>query len=276
MKIKSIKSIILAAAVSAGSLVYGGNVFLTGHDVLLHGGQSGYDGVVLEYLRDGEGTKATYDVLYITSGGTSSGLASVIAEGYSVTTISHAAFGADPATALAGADVMVLPWIFDGGAPGSAAVVSAAAEIETFFNAGGDIWANSSFTTTTYYDFLPPSAAAAGPSISGSSGFVPTAAGAAIGLTSAMVNGRPTHNKFDSFDPAFTVMETRPLSGGGEEVIAIGLKGGTIVTTSSGGTSIVVTTGTTTSGPGVPDSGSSTLLLLLGVSAIAALRRFTK
>jgi len=270
MKIRSFKSLILAGAVAAGSLAYGQNIYLTGHDVLLHSGQNGYDEVILEYLRDGEGTKATYDVLYITSGGTGGGLASVTAEGYNVTTISHADFGADPAAALAGVDAMVLPWIFDGGAAGSAAVVSAAAEIETFFNAGGDIWANSSFTTSTFYDFLPPSAAASGPSISGSSGFTATTEGAAIGIASNMINGFPTHNQFTAFDPAFTVMETR-----GSEVISIGLKGGTIVTTSSGGTSIVVTTGTT-SGPGVPDSGSSTILLLLGASAIAALRRFVK
>ena len=67
---------------SAG-LQQGGNIFLTGHDVLLHGHQNGYDAVILDYLR-GAGTsleiaRTDYDILYLRQfdqgvpGGTGSG-----------------------------------------------------------------------------------------------------------------------------------------------------------------------------------------------------------
>ena len=71
----------------------------------------------------------------------------------------------------------------------------------------------------------------AGAAISGSSGFVPTAAGTAIGITSAVVNGNQTHNRFSSFGSNFTVFETRPnaLLAGGQEIISIGIRDATIV-----------------------------------------------
>jgi hypothetical protein len=128
------------------------------------------------------------------------------------------------ATFLSGIDVLYSPWIFDVGRAGGLNIISSfAPEIEAFINAGGDIAAESSYTTTTSYDFLPPSVAASGPAINGSSGFTPTAEGTAIGITSDMVNGAATHNQFIGFDDVFTVFETR-----GSEAISIGVQNATI------------------------------------------------
>ena len=234
MKFESIKRGIMVAAIAGvmaiASTAQAGSIYLNGHDVLLHSGQRGYADVILDYLR-GAGTtseisRADYDIGYLTNGGTNGGLSAVMAEFPSVTTASISSFADEAAfgTFLSGIDVMVLPWIFDVGAANSAILNSYSATIETFFNSGGDIWGNSSFTTATFYDFLPPSAAASGPSISGSSGFMATAEGMSIGITSAMINGFPTHNRFVSFDPDFTVFETR-----GEEVIAIGIRDARII-----------------------------------------------
>ncbi len=250
-----------------------GNVFLTGHDVLLHSGQNGYDAVILDYLRNGEGTRASYNVLYVTSGGTPGGLASVIAEGFNVTQITHAAFGAAPAAALAGKSAFVLPWWYDGEVAGNAAVTSAAskAAIEAFFNSGGDIWGNSSHSFPQYYNFLPAGVAASGPELAGnpSSGFLATPEGTAIGITSGMINGNPTHNVFSTFAPAFTVFERYQSQTG--SVISIGLVDGIITT--GGITTGGVTTGGVTS---VPDAGSASFLLLFGLGTLAAIRRSNK
>ena len=53
----------IAGSASAGS------VYLTGHDVLLHGGQNSYDNVILNWLR-GAGTgseiaAANYDIAFV-------------------------------------------------------------------------------------------------------------------------------------------------------------------------------------------------------------------
>lgn len=233
MQTRSLYLISFLIAFGLSPQLQAGSLYLTGHDVLLHSGQRGYDRVILDYLR-GAGTTSeiavgSYRVGYLTSGGTSGGLASVTAEGFSVTTAdpttfaNSAAFGAW----LSGFDVMVYPWYYDNGAAGMAAVNSFADVITEFFNAGGDIWANASHTFTDYYNFLPPAVAASGPALAGnpSSGFSPTAAGAAIGITDTMVNGDPTHNVFDAFDPAFTVFE-RYSTGA---VISIGLRDAKIV-----------------------------------------------
>ena len=131
---------------------------------------------------------------------------------------------------------------------------SFSAEIATFFNAGGDIFANSGANDSTVYNFLPPSVLASGAPISGSSGFTATAAGTSIGITSTMINGFQTHNRFTSVNSAFTVFETR-----GSEIISIGLLDGTITGGPGGGIS-------TAPEPGI------LLLLSLGLVGIGAAR----
>jgi VCBS repeat-containing protein len=217
-----------------GSASSGGNIFLTGHDVLLHGHQHGYDTVILDYLR-GDGTaneidRADYDIGYLrvtdrgVPGGTGSGFNT--SQFGTVTEVSPFAFADNAAfaTFLSGIDVLYIPWVYDvGNQTGSNLINSFAPEIEAFINAGGDIAAESSHIITTFYDFLPPAVAASGPAINGSSGFTPTAEGTAIGITSHMVNGSATHNQFIGFDDDFTVFETR-----GSEAISIGVQNATV------------------------------------------------
>lgn len=245
---KTLKPLAVAATVigfSAGAQA--GSIYLTGHDVLLHGGQSGYDGVILDYLRgagtSGEIAKSSYNIAVVgsgvgsasfTGGGGFTGLASgstISASGtladYGVATYYRTGTGADWSAILAADALVILSHTNCGGCDlstaGSAEVNSNAAAIAAAFNSGLDIWGLSSATLATYYEFLPPSAVATGASISGSTGFTATTEGAAIGITSSMINGHPTHNRFTSHASAFTVMEER-----GSEIISIGLQDGSI------------------------------------------------
>ena len=240
----SVKTLCTAALLALGlaSGANAGSVFLTGHDVELHNGQNGYDTVILNYLR-GAGTgseiaAASYKVGVIRSTGV--GFVGGVLEGAplwdgGVTQLDPSTVGAAGFAAfLAGIDVLVVASNVDCGGcaltdADSAALNAFAPEIKTWFNAGGDIWGNSSADLATYYNFLPPGVAAAGASIGGSSGFTCTLAGAAIGIDcdasgTSNINGFPTHNRFTTYDPAFTVFEVR-----GTEVISIGLRDGTIV-----------------------------------------------
>ncbi len=255
----------LAAALSMPS-AFAGSVFLTGHDILLHGGQDGYDVAILDYLRGGgpsplagEIARADYDILYI-NGGVTNPTSRYDAAGFGTTTTLDLTTVADEAAfaaALVGIDVIVYPW-----APAHTQddvdefnLYSGA--IATFFNAGGDIFANSGVGKANYYDFLPPGATTSTAPLSGSSGFTATAAGAAqIGMTAAQMNGRPTHNAFSGAAPAFTVMELKD----GMQDVSIGLRDGMIVD------DIITTTGSTD----MPEPGTVTLL---GLGLIAAMRR---
>lgn len=235
----------LASAANAGSII------LTGHDVLLHGGQNGFDGVVLDFLR-GAGTgseisAASYDLAVVGSGvgfasftgganftGLASGSAIPLAgaiTSYGSATYYQAGTGADWATILGADALIILSHTSCGGcdlsSDGSAEVNSHAAEIAVAFNAGLDIWGLAGAGLATYYDFLPPGVAATGVSIGASFGFTSTAAGLALGFSDdppSMINGFPTHNSFPSFAPAFTVLETL-----GAEVITLGVRDASIV-----------------------------------------------
>lgn len=273
---------LLAVACFSGALApsaQAGDIFLTGHDVDLHSGQAGFDLTVLNYLR-GATPSASYNLAVIgtagvgfaqwtTGGAYTAGASGTIVPsptGYGTTTFYDAsAFaGLSPvarASILSGVSALVvLSQDSCGGcsltSAGSAALNSVAGDIATAFNAGLDIWGNSGANNPTYYGFLPASAVATGASISGSSGFTATPAGLAIGLVNAtMLNGNPTHNRFNSFVPAFTVFETR-----GAEIISIGLKDGRI---DEGG-------GISTS---VPDTGWTVALLGMALPGMAFLRR---
>jgi len=286
MKLYRIASHLAAAllAVAGWGTAQAGSVSLTGHDVLLHGGQNGYDAVIIDWLR-GAGTasevaKASYDIAVIGSGvgfasftggagftsaadpgagGAAIPLVGTLA-GYASARYYHAD-SANWAEVL-GKDLLIIEsYTGCGGcdlsAPGSAAVNAQAAAIATAFNAGMDIWGQAGDGLATYYDFLPPSAVAAGASIGGSSGFVCTAAGVAIGLDCdasppSNINGFPTHNRFTSLAPAFTVFETRPGTGGSTEIISVGIRDARIT---DGG---IGTDGGTT----VPEPGTLALLAL--------------
>lgn len=198
----------------------GGNIFLTGHDIDLHSGQLGFDLAILNYLR-GSIPAAEYDIVVLGSNaGTwrfSNGTQTLPGFG-SVTYIDTATLIANPALwdqVFAADAIMINSHTTVGGGDlntaGSNAINGQLARMTQFVSNGGDIWANSSGSLATYYNFLPSGVLATGATIAGSNGFAPTAAGSALGITNTMVNGFPTHNSFPTFDPAFTVFETRPF-----------------------------------------------------------------
>jgi hypothetical protein len=285
---KLVSAMTLVGAFAWASPAAAGNIYLTGHDVLLHSGQNDYDNLILDYLR-GAGTSeaiaaGSYDILLLRGFSGSVGAVGVnTLEGFgTVTTRDIADFagpggGAALTAAMAGNEVIVIPSHTScGGCDVSTAdadiLEARAAEIAAFFNAGGDIYGNSGASDTTYYNFLPPSAAASGAPIGGSSGFQATAAGVAIGIENDMINGFPTHNRFTSFDDDFTVFEIRPQTAGPNEVISIGLRGGRIVEDD------IVVDDTTTDDGTTDDTTvpEPTLLALFGIGmagAAAARRR---
>lgn len=263
-----------------------GDIILTGHDMDFHSGQRGFDLVGLNYLSGGPsaayniaviGTAGSGGAAWSTGGSYVSGVSGTVVAsptGYGTTTFYDAvAFSlltpANRALILGGVGALVvLSQDACGGCSlttaGSAALNSVAADITTAFNAGLDIFGNTSATNPTYYGFLPASAVATGASISGSSGFALTPAGTAIGLTDAspgtsMINGFQTHNRFATAAAAFTVFETRPSTAGAPaEIITIGLKDGRI------GDGVIT---------GVPDSGMTVALLGMALPGLAFLRR---
>jgi hypothetical protein len=277
--------LVLGIGVLASTSVRAGDVYLTGHDTLLHSGQNGYDAVILDYLR-GATAKGSYDIGVVGTAGSGTarftGQAGTVnipniahggaipltgtLSGYSSATFYDAAtLAADPGRAgiLAGLDALVvLSHTSCGGCSlttaGSNALNTMAGDIATAFNAGMDIWGNSGAELATYYNFLPAGAAASGASIGQSFGFSATADGLAIGIANDMINGFPTHNNFTSMAPAFTVFETHTTDG----IISIGLRDG-----------VIDEGGITTPGTGVPDSGTTAILLGMVLPILGFLHR---
>lgn len=219
-----------------------GSIFLTGHDVDLHDGQAGYDNVTIDWLRGAgttaEITRSNYSIAVVGSGVGSWGWTDVpgfgdkaAKPGFESTTFfdtDDLIAGTKSFSDVISKDLLVvLSHTSCGGCDlntaGSNYINTQAASISTAFNSGMDIWGLTGAALSTYYNFLPPGAIASGEPISGSSGFTPTTAGAAIGITSDMVNGDETHNRFVSYDPDFTVFETRDAG-----IISIGIRDATI------------------------------------------------
>ncbi len=183
---------------SAG-IIQGGSIFLTGHDILSHtpNAQNHFDDVILDYLR-GKGTaleiaRADYTIgLYrsaiFTPGATPNGPAFG-----SVLTPTTGQLASESAFRgyLSTIDVLVLPEDSN-----TTLLDTYSDAIEDFFNAGGDLFLDTSNGASGYYNFLPSVIGANGPAINQSSGFVATPAGVAIGITNSMINGFPTHNSF--------------------------------------------------------------------------------
>lgn len=210
----------------------GGNIFLTGHDVLLHGGQEGLDDVILDFIRGGI-LASDYSLAVLGSdvgfwnftGGAQ------IKPGYESTTFYNVntATAADWDEILSHDAIIILSHESCGGCDlddaGSAAINAMSGAIAAAVNRGMDIWANSGADLTTYYNFLPPNVLASGVGIGQVAfGFNPTPAGSAIGITPNMINGYPTHSRFQNLDPAFTIFETHETGA----IISIGVQNANI------------------------------------------------
>lgn len=227
-----LKNLLLAAFLAHSGAAWAGNIYLTGHDVLLHGGQNGYWQVILDFLR-GAGTAdeipaANYRIAYLCS------TCNSIMTGYGgITNYDPATMTAAQWTDAFSKDVIVIEWAPYLTSTALTELNNHASDFETFINAGGDLWMQSSYIYTNYYTILPPSVASTGNSISASSGFTATSAGAAIGITSNMINGFATHNNFTTVASAMTVYEvygTTPISIG---VRNASISGGAVVSNSA-------------------------------------------
>ena len=242
---KALAALTIALLALSMNNAMAGNFFATGHDVLLHDGQSGYDEVILDYLRGagtgGEIAKASYSIGVIGSnvgfwgwtnvpGFDDRGTGANTPPGYMSTTYYDTALlNGNPvlqAAALSHDALIILAHTSCGGCDlstvGSAIINGQmTAGIAAAFNAGMDLWAMSGANLATYYDFLPPGFATTGPPIGGSSGFLATAAGVAIGILPGHINGFPTHNRFAGFSALLTVMEIRPVASAADEDISI-------------------------------------------------------
>ena len=269
-----IKHTIQAAAIALAAIASGsasaGNIYLSGHDIDFHDNQAGYDTVVLNYLRDTTAA-ASYRVGVVTG---ASDLYN-IGQGFGTRTVRDISSFADAAafgSFLSSVDVLIVSSEESCGGcifrPADVVKLNSfRPAVTSFFNAGGDIFGLTGADNADYYGFLPPTAVATGTSISGSSGFTATAAGTAIGIQTNMINGFLTHNRFASFDPAFTVFETRPITGGAaDEIISIGLRDGTI-----GGGGVIVITPTNP----IPEP-ETYALMLAGLGLVVAIGRRRK
>ncbi|NOR18749.1 MAG: hypothetical protein GQ538_01505, partial [Xanthomonadales bacterium] len=178
---------------------------------LLHNGQNGYDTLILDFLR-GSGTsaeiaEADYDIAYLFNGGcTMPGQG-----GWGGTITVYDASSLDDAgwAEVFSKDVIVVPWAPCYTVASQTAFNARSGQLATFFNAGGDLWMNSSLSRSGYYDVLPPSVLSSGAGISGSTGFEATAAGLLIGIETNMINNFATHNNFTDVASALTVFEVR-------------------------------------------------------------------
>ena len=200
LKASAIVSRIIITTFVGMSSAQAGAIYLTGHDILSHSNQNNYDDVVLNYLR-GAGTTneiaaADYNIGLVSSGNLS---------GFGTVTTHSSSFatGTDFSNYLSGIDVLVVRENL-----ADDFLITYKSIFTDWFNGGGDIWADTSNGASGYYDWLPLGVAADGQGINQSTGFTATAAGTAIGITSNMINGFPTHSRFTSWDPAFTVLET--------------------------------------------------------------------
>ena len=207
----------------------GGNIYLTGHDILLHSGQAGYDLVILDYLRSAglpnEILAADYEIAVIGSEFNGfwqwSNFTTAFPTGYPPVVFIDA--DANTSVALWEADLGVFGGaaLFDcivvlshescGGCSmttmGSNNLNDAQLLIQNLFNSDGmDVWANAGANLPTYYNFLPAGFLSTAPPVGGFT-FCATPEGLAQGLTCAMTAGFPTHNQFVGFSPVLDVWE---------------------------------------------------------------------
>ncbi len=226
-------------ALSLTSPTLAGSLYLTGHDTLDHDGQEGYWLVIIDYLR-GAGTPAEiavadYDIVVLCTSGCSGPGKDMLYPSEMVTPgpwtgpeTQHDPTTLDDAgwTDVFSHDLVIVIESNKLEAAGRDALNARSAELEAYFDAGGDLWMNSSSDATDYYTVLPPSVLSVGTPLpdNTNSGFTASVAGVAIGLTNAMVNGHNSHNTFSSAAPGLTVFERHD----GNQIMSIGARDVTI------------------------------------------------
>ena len=221
-----------------------GNVFVTGHDILLHAGQNGYDSKVLDFMRgagtNGEIPPSEYSIAVLGSGAgswsfsdESNGRSQHEKPGYEKTSY----FDTNDLTrapsrwneVLSHDGLIVLSHTSCGGCDLTTAGVNEinanAAQIVDAVSAGMDLWMGSQGEQgdrSDYYNLLDALVPVENAEFSGSSGFVATDLGVEFGLTDAMINGHATHNAFQPND-GLVVLETN-----GDQIISAFLGGFTV------------------------------------------------
>jgi hypothetical protein len=220
MIMNKLKFLVLLMTLGLTTSTMAGSLYLSGHDVILHGGQNGYWRVILDYLR-GAGTpeeiaEADYDIAFLKTSGNDipPGWGGTITT-YNPTTLDDAGWAE-----VFSKDVIVVPWAFAFNESAQIAFNARKLQFETYFNADGDLWMSSNIGAPIYYDVLPESVLSSGDGISGSDGFEATAEGTAIGILSSHINGFATHNNFTTVASELTVFEIRTSTG---NAISIGV-----------------------------------------------------
>jgi hypothetical protein len=201
-------------------LFTGGNIFVTGHDVLDHGGQRGFDTVFLDFMRGaggiGEIPKAEYSIAVLGSRanpGFSFSEGGRTKPGYEATDFYNTFdLEANPAlwdTVLAHDGLLVLSWgTGDLTTEGSNLINANKGRIQAAMRAGMDVYAEAAAGLSTYYDFLPEGLIGGTSQFDGSSGVTLTEFGQAIGLTSNMVNGDPFHSRLEGLSAEMVPFDT--------------------------------------------------------------------
>lgn len=255
---KKIMAFAVGAAFSAAAQA--GNIFVTGHDSDEHSNgaymSAGLDYILFGTAQSGNRNKSVAFIQTFNFANPTSPLSG----SYNVSVFSADSSGIN--SALTGGFDAVM--VGSGADSTAAANLAASASLfTTYFNGGGSLYVNTDEGFgQSWFNFVPQFGTTVANTISTSGIFAPTAAGLAIGLTNSIVDADITHNFFTGINSSlfttFEVTEANNVGVPAGQVVALGLRGGTI---GGGGFQ------------GVPEPGTIALMGLALGGLTAALRR---